>query len=154
MDGPNRKAKRHQHLRRTRSAVLYQTLCRPLSKRIAGEQCRVPTFVWRLPRISAYYANLRDCTLPGERDVHREAQRQGPTAGPANNPDPNPLRVRYRRQTPAILRFKCVSPCNFDSHELGGLASKIWAPIDKGLRPARTNQNQAGGLTGLPTPVK
>jgi hypothetical protein len=35
----------------------------------AGERDRVPTFVWRLPRIVAYYANLRDCTRPGEWDV-------------------------------------------------------------------------------------
>jgi hypothetical protein len=33
MDGPSGKAKRHQHLRRARQAVLYQTPCRPLSKR-------------------------------------------------------------------------------------------------------------------------
>ena len=43
----------------------------------AGERSRGSTFVWRRPRIAAYYASLRDCTLPGERDVHREAQRQG-----------------------------------------------------------------------------
>jgi hypothetical protein len=29
MDRPSGKAKRHQHLRRARQAVLYQTLCRP-----------------------------------------------------------------------------------------------------------------------------
>jgi hypothetical protein len=33
MDGPSGNSKRHQHLRRARRAVLYQTLCRPLSKR-------------------------------------------------------------------------------------------------------------------------
>jgi hypothetical protein len=32
MDGRSEKAKHHQHLRRARQAVLYQTLCRPLSK--------------------------------------------------------------------------------------------------------------------------
>src|SRR5580704_17342786 len=32
MDGRSGKAKHHQHLRRARQAVLYQTLCRPLSK--------------------------------------------------------------------------------------------------------------------------
>jgi hypothetical protein len=30
---------------------------------------RVPTFAWRLPRIAAYYANLRDCSLRSECDV-------------------------------------------------------------------------------------
>src|SRR6266567_3800825 len=35
----------------------------------AGEQCRVPTFIWRSPRIAAYYANLRDCALPSESEV-------------------------------------------------------------------------------------
>jgi hypothetical protein len=27
----------------------------------AGERYRVSTFVWRLPRIAAYYANARHC---------------------------------------------------------------------------------------------
>jgi hypothetical protein len=69
MDGLSGKAKRHQHLRRVRQAVLYQTPCRPTFEACAGERCRVPTFLWRLPRIAAYYANLRDCTLPSERGV-------------------------------------------------------------------------------------
>src|SRR6266852_2808000 len=80
----------------------------------AGERSRVSTFVWRPPRIAAYYASLRDCTLPGERDVHREAQRQGANRWARPWPE-----MRYRRRTRPILRHKCVSLCNFDSHELG-----------------------------------
>src|SRR3984893_11341147 len=53
LDRPSGKAKRHQHLRRTRQAVLYQTLCRPTFEAQAGERSRVPAFVWRLPRIAA-----------------------------------------------------------------------------------------------------
>jgi hypothetical protein len=33
----------------------------------ASEWFRVPTFVWRPPRIAAYYTNLRDCTPSNER---------------------------------------------------------------------------------------
>jgi hypothetical protein len=32
----------------------------------AGERCRVPTFVWRLPHIAAYYASPRGRTLRSE----------------------------------------------------------------------------------------
>src|SRR5712672_3454802 len=45
MDRQSRKAKRHQHLRRARQAVLYQTLCRPLSKRAqANDGAFAPSF--------------------------------------------------------------------------------------------------------------
>jgi DNA transformation protein and related proteins len=69
MDRPSGKAKRHQHLRRTRQAVLYQTLCRPTFGAQAGERCRVPALVRRLPPVAAYYANLRDCALSSESEV-------------------------------------------------------------------------------------
>lgn len=48
----------------------YQTLCQLAFEACVGERCRVPTLVWRLPRIAAYYANLPDCALQSECNVH------------------------------------------------------------------------------------
>ncbi len=42
MDGLSGKAKRRQHLRRTRQAMLYQTLCRPVSKRAQANDVAFP----------------------------------------------------------------------------------------------------------------
>jgi hypothetical protein len=42
VDRPSRNAKRHQYLRRTRQAVPYQTLCRPLSKRKRANDVAFP----------------------------------------------------------------------------------------------------------------
>src|ERR1700720_646241 len=42
MDGLSGKAKHHRHLRRARQAVLYQTLCRPLSKRTQANNVAFP----------------------------------------------------------------------------------------------------------------
>jgi cytochrome d ubiquinol oxidase subunit II len=36
-------------------------LYRPAIKPLAGERLRVSSCVWRRPRVTAYYANLRDC---------------------------------------------------------------------------------------------
>jgi hypothetical protein len=41
-------------------------LYRPSFEKLAGERFRVSSFVWRRPRVTAYYANLRDCTPSNE----------------------------------------------------------------------------------------
>ena len=119
MDGPSGKAKRHQHLRRTQRAVLYQTLCRSASKRgQANDLAFPPSFGGR--RVSQRTTPVCAIALFRVSAMFiAKPKGKGPTAGPANNPGPSPLRMRYRRRTRPILRHKCVSPCNFDSHELG-----------------------------------
>jgi hypothetical protein len=66
MDRPSGKAKRHQGLRRTRQAVLYQALCRPAFARKQASDVAFPPSFGGGRRIAAYDANLRDCTLPSE----------------------------------------------------------------------------------------
>ena len=41
-------------------------LYRPSFEKLAGERFRVSSFVWRRPRVTAYYENLRDCTPSNE----------------------------------------------------------------------------------------
>src|ERR1700687_1920681 len=132
MDRPSGKAKRHQHLRRARQAVLYQMLCRPLSKRKqANDLAFPPSFGGRrvsqrttpVCAIALFRVNAMFIAKP---------KGKGPTAGPANNPGPSPLRgCAIDGEHGPILRFKCVSPCNFDSHELGDRRPKFGRQLTK-----------------------
>ena len=57
------KVKHHQYLTAVKQSVQYRMPYRPAFKTLASQQSRVAIFLWRLPRIAAYYANLRGCML-------------------------------------------------------------------------------------------
>ncbi len=90
MDGPSGKAKRHQHLRRTQRAVLYQTLCRSASKRgQANDLAFPPSFGGR--RVSQRTTPVCAIALFRVSAMFiAKPKGKGPTAGPANNPGPSP----------------------------------------------------------------